>query len=122
MKAFVPLSTNPRMHRGTAYYSAKPPRGVRACFKHRVAQHVCHCQSPDQVDVTYKIALPKKKDLKGWERLRVYLAGLARQALNWETYYLLEKTLPADQARAMYYDLVNNRIGRKFEGYKFGVY
>ncbi len=44
------------------------------CFKHRVDQSVCHCDSIDRhFKVTPKIAIPKKNNIKRWLQLEKYL-------------------------------------------------
>lgn len=59
---------------GIPYFGNKPNRGQRACFKHQKAQHICHCMSPNQVDVNFRIRLPKQGDNKGWADLRIFIA------------------------------------------------
>jgi hypothetical protein len=46
----------------------------KICFKHRVEQSLCHCKDGEyHFAVTPKIAIPKRCDIKGWQKLEAYL-------------------------------------------------
>lgn len=77
------------------------------CFLHRVEQSLCHCkESMWHIRVTPKIRIPKKDDLKAWDKLEKLL-----------------REFP-DHYESVYYNLtteVKNLTKREMLLYRFGL-
>ena len=60
----------------------KPMVGQTICFTHQTAQHICHCNSPDQIEVGYRTRIPRKGHDAAWKALRLHLGPLVTARLK----------------------------------------
>lgn len=68
-----------RFHTGTGpLIMGKPEYGQVICFTHQTAQHICHCNSHDQIKVGTRTRIPRKGHHAAWNALRRHLAPLVK--------------------------------------------
>jgi hypothetical protein len=68
-----------RLHTGgSLLVQGKPMHGQTICFTHQTAQHICHCDSLDQISVGDLTRIPPKGHEAAWKRLRAHLEPLRK--------------------------------------------
>ncbi len=92
-----------RLHTGNGpLIEGKPMVGQVICFTHQTAQHICHCSSPDQIQVGTRTRIPKKGHDAAWKALRKHLGPLVEKRLKdlTATYiYTSQRAVPGRKVR-----------------------